>query len=227
MLSIISRTISAVVDQKVVQDNDLIARKTSVGTNWTTLRVGARLAVNNNGNTLPFTPKWWFGLCSGTSNVPGDQTPTNFIGIGFVQTVQFSYSAGAYGQLGGQGFALTKIVNGVETQSGSALATLGISGDPTVRNIFIVEIVKGSPNYTYNFWHPALLAATTDYSLETLMLQMLITPWVTNSTLPQYNADTGTIAFDEAAGALDSVCHYWSPDNRSMEISEMAWVKMA
>jgi hypothetical protein len=222
-MDLISRTIGGIVDQKFSLHNDFIARTMSIGTSWTRLRLGMRMALTLNGLATTFTPKFYFGLCSGTSSVVGDQTPTNFFGFAFRQGVTWNPSGNSVAQLGGSIIAPTKVVNGVETV-GTSAGSFFASTVLTVRNIIVLEVTKGSPNYTFGFLHPNSQAGA---ETDTLLTDLTNTITATTMSIGNYANESVAMAFDEVAGGLDSANIYWNLDSRYIEVSELLWVKMA
>jgi len=222
-IDLISRTIGGIVDQKFVLHNDLIARQMSIGTSWTQLRLGMRALVNLNGLDS-FIPRFYIGFSSGITAVAGDQTPTNFFGFSFKQGITWNASTpGQLAQLGGSCITPTKIVNGTET-IGTAQGSFFFSSDTTVRNILILEVTKGSPDYTFKFFHPnSSTGATTDTLLTDLTSDIITSTPIRLG----YTFDSTTLTFDEVAGGLNSANIYWNLDSRYLEVSELIYVKMA
>lgn len=179
---------------------------------WTTVRVALRMDVVS---TTTFTPtSFFFGLCSGTTNIPGDATPTNAIGARSTPGVAFSY----YSAGGPTGYQFTgemkpyKNVGGVETAGvtfGSGAVAFNSSSNTNADGPacgMFVTITKGSPNYTLDLFcvNAASSAGLTQAQFEAQSIAT--TPVKTGQ-----NYITGkTIAFDQTAGTLDAAFVYWS-----------------
>jgi hypothetical protein len=111
----------------------------------------------------------------------------------------------------------------------------GYSADPTIRNAWVIEIVRGSPNYTLNFVYTNSTASMqTDISYGALV-QALEAAAITDvvSVLNSYAGggaygnQTDSIAFTEGAGALNAFNIYWNLSSRPLEISEVLYVRVA
>lgn len=226
-MDVVSRTYSSVVDQRISLHNDYIARTMSIGTNWTRVRIGFRWSLNDGGTIVAaFSPFFWAGLCSGTTNPVGAQTPTNWFGFWWKNpSIQWSPGSNVYSQLGGSGMTPSKIVNGVQT-NGTSFGSFYISGLTSVRSFMILEITKGSPNWQLNICVPVGQGpAGTDRVLQTLIDTMSVTPM---QIVGQYDVSGNqALAFDESAGSLDTINVYFGNDSRKLEISEIVYFKMA
>jgi len=237
--SIISRTISAIVDKKLVLQNDQAARLISIGSDWSTIRFGMRLAVDAAGLTNNLTGAiHYLGMCSGTANKVGDSTTTNFFGY-VMDTSSLAYGGSPpYFNVSGSGiFKVAKKVGSTVTK-GSAIVggvATGYSADATVRDAWIFEIVRGSPNYTINFTYPNSTGAMqTDISygalvqaLEAATITDVVTVLNSYAGGGSYNHTTDNAAFDEGAGVLNAFNIYWILSSRPLEISEVLYVRIA
>jgi hypothetical protein len=91
----------------------------------------------------------------------------------------------------------------------------------------VMEITKGSPNYTVGlaFWNQS--GTAVDYS-EDLMWQAMEPETLTQSEafldgvkgINKYIVQSVTIAADESDGALDSICFGWDKATPVMRLSE-------
>ena len=176
---------------------------------WTKIRVALYLDIDTTSSIA--NPTFYFGLCSGTTNIPGDATPTNAIGCWFNNAATLTYYNGAgttSRQLFGEWFP-RKNVGGVEASGTSfgnpsgGVATSDNTGSPSA---LLIDISKGSPNYTLSLFSPSgAITAMTDAQFATLANQ-------TSPSYASYSAKSGaTLAFSESAGTLDSAFIYWSP----------------
>jgi len=216
--TIVSRTISSVIDQKIVLDgtsgNKQIGRTMTIGSNWNQLRVVARLSCDPTGNTGDFVPDFTFGVCSGTTNMYGSATTTNWLGGLFRAGIAWTFFGGnLWVQSGGAPLNLSKRVGTTTTTLSLGLSSMYCSGSPTTwRSYVSLDIVKGSPNYTVTLMGYQTLAAndTTTATLYSLLLE---------PSAPVGNV--ATVAFDETAGALDTINFYWGTTTRKLEISEV------
>lgn len=238
--SIISRTISAIVDKKLVLQNDQAARLISIGSDWTTIRFGMRLAVDAAGLTNNLVGAVnYIGMCSGTANKVGDLTTTNFFGLA-MDSSSLTYASGPPPYFNVEGSAIYKLVKKVGTTvtKGSAIvggAATGYSASGDVRNAWVIEIVRGSPNYTLNFLYTTQVAAMQADVPYGALVQALEGATITdvknvlNSYVGggYYQNQTDSLAFDEVAGPLNAFNIYWNLSSRPLEISEVLYVRVA
>ena len=231
-----TRTISSVVDTRIRLTNSNFARLWSadVGTNWTTIRVGCRVSVEDSGTSLTSTPRFAFGICSGTSNIFMDATTSNWIGlVTYGGTWTRSTSPTKYmlgnGSYFDSGIAAAKRV-------GSTLTTDAFTNSPfpgatylfdaTVNRVALfVDITKGSPNFTVRPTYYKTSAAN-DVSVDTFLSQVAVS--VPSITGHQYGNETKSIAIDEATnGFFNAINVAWDRTSPAIEISDIAVVKLA
>lgn len=218
MSVILERTISAVIDKRIVLSNSQFARPLPFGTTWNELRIGIRVHMRDTGANLASTPRFWLGACSGSTNLIGDASTDNFVGMvsnttSWVRTAT-EYQAVAYHAAKRVGTTTTigsSIGGGTDIGNGAALNTAD-------RVIMVVQILKGSPNYSVrNFtW---TTGAVADQSLITFLAQMeLVTPALTGHTFQAYQ----TIAADETGGSFDHLNISWDRTTPEIEICDLA-----
>lgn len=230
---IISRTISAIVDQRLRLANDQCARLFGIGTTWNSIRIGMRLSIDTQGldSTIP-SINYHTGLCSGTTSGIGSAVPLNFIG----NHLNSSLTPASLGYSGGDNtYGVTfvyayKNVNGVETlgnqiTSGGCYYTAAVT---TKRWCYVMEFVKGSPNWTVQDVHISNSAAA-DQSLGTLMLAMEAATMAGVQALIPGSAlgNAAVMAFDEVAGPINAVNVGWSMASRPLEISEVLYSRVS
>lgn len=177
---------------------------------WTKIRVALWWKSEVGYSTTPTgTPRFRVGLCSGTTNIPGDATPTN--AIGFVSTAASwtGYNTGANTIVHYFTCAPFTNVAGVETIGANASANVGI---PAVENsqdggMFFVDITKGSPNFTVQLIARKALASSTEDNTTFEAQSILGLPNVGSVAL----CTAQTIAFSQSNGTLDAAFVYWDP----------------
>src|ERR1044071_4256722 len=78
-----TRTFSSVQDNRSRLSNSNYARlwSSSVGTSWTTIRIFCRISIEDAGANLTSTPRFAFGISSGTANIFQDTTTTHWLGL--------------------------------------------------------------------------------------------------------------------------------------------------
>ena len=224
--------------KRVQLSNGQMCRRMQYLNNWTTLRIGLRLCFPSAAN-ITGTPRLWVGVGSGTANAIGDATTTNWFGAyfdtatlarGTLVTPAIAYSQGNW-------LRPVKRV-GTTTTAGGSLITSGLtmSLSDTFLSILMVEITKGSPNYTINAGFPSTNSAFNGEAL----------PGVTEAKMDQYmslpigftgigavgnpNYVVGTsqaMAMSEAAGNLDCVQIYWDKTAVLCEVESVYHRKLA
>jgi len=228
-----ARTFSSVVDNRIRLSNSNFARlwSSDVGTSWTTIRVGCRMSMEDSGASLTSTPRFAFGICSGTSNLFMDATTTHWMGAvsGATGWVRATASSVVYYNLNdgiSNPLYLSKRIGGTLT-----VGTLLLGGscgvpDCTVaaRQCLFLDITKGSPNFTCKIFQNST-PSVVDVTLATYLSQLpLTTPTITG-----HSQGSGiTIAIDEATnGYFNAVNVAWDRTSPAIEISDIAVVKLA
>jgi hypothetical protein len=227
MASVIKlRTIGGVDDKRIQLVNSNFARPFTVSTTWSKLRVGVRWIMGNTGANLTGTPKLFFGLCSGSTNLPLDPSTTHFLGI-YNVAATWTYQAGPpvrYAH-GSSSFSVGKRVGTTNTSFGtpgqiytSALET------QAYRQAMFVDITKGSPNFTVGCLYPSAVPSI-DVSQDDFLTQMVLpTPVLTGHTFTAGSAG----ACDEGVdGTLNHVYCGWDRVSPVFEICDLAVAKLA
>lgn len=191
---------------------------------WSKIRVAVLLKCNDTGADISGTPLFQFGLCSGTTNIPGDATPTNAIGVTtnnsswsrIVTVGQESYASTQTKTLTNVGGVITLSANlanpniYLNTYTGTAV------GSP-----WFVDITKGSPNFQIAQWYQSLLTMAIS-SAQYLTQSISAVPSFAGMTLL---GNTAT-AFSEASGTLDSAFVYFNQAS-AMRILDWRVIKLA
>jgi hypothetical protein len=235
--TIVSRTISSILDKKVALSNGFIAREMSIGSDWTKLRIGMRLSVDLLGGSSNLVGvKLYAGLCSGTANTVGQATTTNFIGVraGGATGEGYTYAAGPPKKItrnGGGGGMMKKV--GSTITAGSADGNLFYNFadvSANVRLAWLLEITKGSPNYTAQVINNNNGTLGADISYTSLASAMDAgTMAGAQTALGGVYGLSGSLslAFDEVAGALNAVNISWSHTSAKLEVSEVLYARIA
>lgn len=228
MGSVGSRVFNLVGDKYLSFGNEEWVRTLAIGSDWTRLRLGMLAALTPDGtNNLNGCRLVW-GLCSGKTNPFGDVNTTNFLGMNFGSSV--SSDTLTYVDNGGEpylwsGRSILRRVNGVTSITGGnglefhRIATN--TGTTQRRGIHFVEITKGSPNFTVRYWGSSAAEVAKDYTPAHLMDGL-----EQDGSIMVNGEDLGagiavTMAFDEVAGALDSVDLFWNKSAFPIELYAM------
>jgi hypothetical protein len=230
--SIISRTIGAQTDLRAKLTNGQLIRNLSVLDNWNHIRLGLQLSFDGVAAQAG-TPILAFGMNSGNALGYAD-AGANFLGIRpNVAITSWLWNAGAPAYFNTQStWKLTKSLSGVVTDAahGGGAGFYFSSAVDTIRSALLVDITKGAPNYTINSAGPQSTgAAQTDVTDALFLTMMEATNLSDVSTIVTgYAANVaGTIAFDEVAGLLDSICIYWDKTATPCEISSIRYRKIS
>lgn len=224
---IIQRTISGSPETAIQVGNGQFGRLVTLPPAWSKIRVGVRWHTTDSGAAIVSTPRWALGLGNGTSNMVGDASCTNFIGIYSndatvtrgvtfyvwdINTIVPMKKVGATITTG----TAVNTVNALDIRAGAASGTAD-------RTCCFVDITKGSPNYTLNCF-AASNGAAADVSEATFLNQIILaTPVISNHSM---NSDQ-TLAFSEAAGTLNAVQFFWDRTEALFEICDLAVALLA
>lgn len=224
-VTILSRTVSSVEDKRARVANAVFARKISIGNSWNKIRIGLRLSFEDSGANITGNPALVVGVCSGLTALYGEASVTNFAGV-YLSAVQWNRgSGGSYAWYGATNscYPMKKVgttqTTGVTTITSSNGPWFGAS--PNLRDIYFVDILKGSPNYSfYCFWSNSL----SDVTIANFKTQMeAATPVLAD----HFYSGPQTLAVDESAGNFDSICVHWNHTVPAMEISDFAICKLS
>ena len=198
-------------------------RLMSIGTNWQKIRIGMRLAFNDPLARL-YNSSFVAGVCRGTQYPFGNPLCTDFIGVGW--PAPFDGSSLAIGTTSGltlnnydsvQFSKLLKVGSAL-TQTSVTNNYTYMSRDPaTNMSPFMLDIAKGSPNYTLTYWFQTQAQFTTMPNVSRAvflsMMECEITaPYVTSSAQTQaYNG----------LGLFDSVNVRWGRSTPTVEIHDL------
>lgn len=78
--NIVERTVGGETDKRFQLAGGAYTRTIKEGSSWNKLRIGIRLSTTRD-SAWTSPPKFYFGLCSGTTAPPGSITPNHFLGI--------------------------------------------------------------------------------------------------------------------------------------------------
>jgi hypothetical protein len=201
------------------------------GHNFTKMRIGLRLCFPNAAVTVSGTPQLVFGLCNGNANGYADPTTTNFVGLRSTATVwTLGGTPGTNGYFGSLAWkACTRVGSTLTDQAGTiGGSTLNyVSAEPLIRCAMILQIEKGSPNYTLRLVMPISSgAAQADVSDAQFVQFMEMDDVFTSpgSIIGNYQqlATNNTIAADEANGQFDSICIFWDKISVPVHLDDVA-----
>jgi len=223
--TILRRTISAVVDQRIILSLSNWCRPHGF-TTWTKLRFALRWCMRDSGATLTGTPNFYAGFCSGETNIIGDGSVTHFVGVKTTGTT--------WPRIAGP----PTVYQLFPTQSGKVIATtftswaswLSVAGYTITdvaggnRGCWFIDVTKGSPNFTVN-GYARINGTAGDISEATFLSESEIdAATLTNHALG--NSGSGAVS-EGTNGALDHVCMSWDRTTPEIEISSHRVVRLA
>lgn len=199
------------------------------GHNFTKMRIGLRCSFPATAG-LTGTPQLVFGLSAGTVGY-ADPTTTNFVGVRTTAANwTFGGSAGVNGYFANIDYKVCTRVGSTLTDhasrlGGATLCTLG--AEALIRIMLVLQIEKGSPNYTMRMTVPISSgAAQTDVSDLQLTQFMELDDTLSSpgSIIANYStlASNNTIAASEGPGQLDTICIFWDKISVPFYIDDVA-----
>lgn len=194
-----------------------------VSTGWTKIRIGVRLSFQD-GASITSTPRFAFGVCSGTTNPydNGGGTTTNFIGV-ISDVATWNKTSNLY-QLASASTdlrACTRVGTSLTLGTGLKGATQGQFTvlNATKRQLYFLDVEKGSPNYALQLFYPSSESTCVDQSRVNFQSQMVLpTPVVTGHTF----GSSTPIAANESAGVFNAINISWDRSSPLVYISDFA-----
>lgn len=240
MSAIQQRSVSAVALKQVLLSNSQDARVLPFEGSWTSLRIGLRLHMRNQGANLTGTPRFAFGVIAGVSNLFDDASTSHFVGIRtnsatwtYTGTNRFLLAVGSLVPIKKVGTTVTSgtaFFPSTQWGIGAATAVTGeINGATTAsadRTLLFLDITKGTPNFTLQmFGWQNTGAAPTDVSFEVFETLMSSgSPSLSEHAL----SAQATLAVDQGAdGALNAVTWHWSRLFPHIVIEDIALKRLA
>lgn len=189
---------------------------------WTRMRIGLQFSMDGVASNIIGTPFFAFGVCSGSTNVLAAATATHVVGLrpgsgsGTTPASAWTRSAGppSYFTLGNGWLPFNKIA--AVTTYGTNLTGFSIlaNNTPAQRSAWFIDIIKGSPNYTFDSGFPntntpnGAQSDLTDVEFQTIMELPDLSSIATVKS--GYGRITGgAIAASEADGVLNHLFVYW------------------
>jgi hypothetical protein len=223
----IVRDIGGVQDVRAGLDNSTLRRLMSIGSNWSNIRIGLRISMQDPGVDLTSTPIFAVGVCSGTANPfnNGSATTTHWVGARTNMPTWTRQTSPINWYAVGNNIVLPSKRVGTTFTDGTIVLggwTFQIGTDK--RHCVFLDITKGSPNFTINLFVKSDL---TDFDVsKDLFLQQVA---LSSPTITGHGWGTArTLAVDEASdGYLDAVNVSWDRSSPKFELSDIAIVRFA
>lgn len=225
--SIISRTISSVVDQRLVLSNGQAKRTFSYLTSWNVIRIGMLISFDGtSAANLTGTPLMLLAIMKDTANGFGNPSADHVVGARTIAT-QFTYNAGSgnpYFSSANPLQLVKKIGSTVTAGTGFGSGAFFTANQTAKRNALILEITKGSPNFTISAIYPtSATIAQFDVTPSVFEDMMNASSMANAAAVPStaYSAQGGvTIAIDETTnGFFNGINLFWDKTANPLEIS--------
>jgi len=246
--SIIIRDFEAADQKRIVLSNSEMARIFDIGTNWNQLRIGVHYILTDPGHDL-YTPRNYYGVIASPNGSNGVLTSStsHFLGCRNNPSIAM-VRIGIVGDTPGQSYfranntsshQVVKRIGSTDTAVAVATGNQSLVGTPTTRrSVLLVEITKGSPNFTVQAaalrGDQALTTTgvldTTTANLTAAMEAADMTGAVTalNLGISYLLRTASTIAVNEAAdGYFNAVCIGWGHTTHLMEVSNLLVSKVS
>lgn len=238
----VSRTFASGADIALQLGTEEWARTLSIGSVWNKIRIGCLLAVNPVGTTnTPAGTGPVIGMCSGIGSTFGQTSTNNFVGYqAGLGGGAGAYSTGTGGtqpvfDWNGSNYAITKVGTTVSsvTMGGGWNTAIPVQGVGTQRRyLILVDIQKGSPNYTVTQWAQDPPSHGGSTGIDTITSDMLFAMAQTGAIALPSTGDTlqthsVAIPASEAGGPFDTVNIYSNLSGYPMEIYSVAVQKMS
>lgn len=205
-------------DKKLVLANAEAARIIAIGTGWNSIRIGMRYSFTST--TAPASsPLFFLGMTSNPSGTPlsngvlsGSSTP---FAVGTATMSASWTNSGSYYSTTVKSFY--KIGSTITYDGVSAGTDRVAIGVPERR---MIEIIKGSPNYTISCWNnggSASLSRTYDDLIAVMMA----------GTIAGYTKQNRTLAiegFEDTYGPLNAITVGWNRPVPDLSIYEVTYM---
>jgi hypothetical protein len=244
MATIGSRTFNLIGDKYLSLANEEYLRQLSIGSNWNKLRLGAMVALAPNGTSNLVGCSLMLGLCSAATpfaNTTGYAAAStgNFLGIDVVTDNgggtgpgTFTYNAGTGNPFfscvfsGARRRVATTSTFAVTNSYSPAIAQT--NGSLQRRSVLLLEITKGSPNYSLKIFTNNAAQAEMDFTTAHFLdgLEQSGTPIINGQTMVQ-NSGLVTIACSESTGVFDTVNLFWNKSAFPIEVYALAAFRMS
>lgn len=218
----------SVEDKRILLANSNFGRQwaSTLGTNWTKVRLAIRFIMTNTAANITGTPSFAVGFCKGTNNLFLDSTTSNFVGA-VSTSATWTYAAGPPIRYGTMNMVATVKV-GANTTNGLSLdGNLVVMADSstTNRSVMFVDITKpagASTNFTLQLFYRNSTTARDATKDEFLTQAEIASP-----TLSGHVSGTARgIPVDENNGYLDTVCIGWNRTTPTIHICDVAVVRL-
>lgn len=196
-------------ERRIQLINGQMGRKFRWGSHWNRVLLSIALRVDS---LVSFTGNYYFGICSGTDNMPGDATTTNFVGLAGASagTINWTRTLGTKLNHYVNSAGIMASRNGVTTTvRDTSSVGLRIAEDEGNTLIISVGITRTRPDLDYIVFDVKSSAAAAQFhsgkqTSEFTSLRSQVVPGL----LPDSNT-APTFSMTEGPGVLDSFNFSW------------------
>ena len=219
-----AQTVGGVAEQCIALAASQFGRLHGYGNDWTTLRIALLWAVEDSGVNIAGSVLR-VALCNGTADMPGDATTNNSFGMKQQAAWTRTGSGSTAFYTPPAPWAFTRVGS---TESTSLLGNGLVVGTVSYnRSLFFLDVTKGSPNYTLQFFGRSDDTHAGDITPATFLTTIgQVTP---AATYHAYNTPSGNaLAVNVGTnGILDTVYVGWNLLSPRLFISNLAVVRLA
>jgi hypothetical protein len=205
------------------------ARTMLIGSTWNVIRVGVLMTIADFGSNPTGAPRFYLGVLNGVvaANHVLKSTTTNFFGV-YINEATWTRNAGPPVYYSLLNIPVAKKVGATLTTGTDLTATGTISGTTANRNVLLIQITKGSPNWTMELVYPAVAGAQSDRTLAQFKAALeASTVALAASGLVNYTASSAIgQAFTEAP-APNAVHFAWDKSSFTAKISAIGYAKIS
>lgn len=220
--TIVRKTISSVEDAKWSITNGHWSGV--IGTSWSRVRIAMLFSLVDIGSA-PTSPNLAFGLIASptASNSVLHTTTSHFLGVRC--TSALTRTAGPPPYLTGTLFRIKKV--GSTVSESASISTIRFSYSDVIRNIWMLEFTRGSPNFTQRISvGTTALTAQTDMT-PAILREALEDELVADSAIQNLfygSPPSASMAVDETTdGSLNAVHIAWNKATPAMEVSAVGY----
>lgn len=234
-------TVDAIEDRRLVLSGAAVARTLPFGSTWNTLRIGIRMSMGDYGASLQGTPRFYLGVmgtpAAGLTNGPLSDNTAHFVGIRTNLSTLTRTATPPHPYYSGTMLYGVKRIGSTETLAATP-STWTPTATPSTGNfrVVILEIVKGSPNFTF-YWVRNNIVVASEMSLAEFKVAMNVGRIDSSTGVNFYCAAvtggaghivaTTTLAVSEADGALNSIVCAWDKRDAPLYLSDFCYSRRA
>jgi len=188
---------------------------------WTRIRIGLQFSMDGIASNIFGSPFFAAGVCNGSANVLAASTSDHVVAVrpadsSAVPVPTWTRTAGppSYFTLNNGWYAFKRVGSTVSDGIHISGSTVYANNDTSQRSGWFIDIIKGSPNFTFQVGGPASVAGVQSDLTDTEFSAIMDLPNLDAiaSTKTNYGelGPGGALAVDEVSdGALDHLFVYW------------------